>query len=199
MSEPPRIRMRPEARREQILQVACRLFAEQGYDVTTTREIAQVAGIAERLVFHYFSSKDAIYQELFDRWAEHSGPHAFTLIDGSPLATLQDYATRVWQAGTGRDPFNDTEHAQLIRAVHNRQGIQPAIRDVIARHDSIIDVAILPLIEQGQAMGEMREGDPKALASLFFAAVMGALQLKRDYGNIYTPPPLDLLMGILAK
>jgi AcrR family transcriptional regulator len=48
------------ATREAILQSARRLFAEQGFDATTTRDIAQEAEIASGTLFNYFKTKEAI-------------------------------------------------------------------------------------------------------------------------------------------
>jgi AcrR family transcriptional regulator len=48
------------ARREQILKRALGLFAAQGFDATSTRQIANEAGIAEGLIFHYFPTKASL-------------------------------------------------------------------------------------------------------------------------------------------
>lgn len=44
-------------RREQIVETALQLFAKQGFDGTSTKQIAQAAGITEGLIFHYFATK----------------------------------------------------------------------------------------------------------------------------------------------
>src|SRR5687768_4434704 len=48
------------ATRERILQAALRLFAENGYEGTTTRDIAHTAEIATGTLFNYFPTKEAI-------------------------------------------------------------------------------------------------------------------------------------------
>src|SRR5215203_1408635 len=48
------------ATRRKILEAARRLFAEQGYDATTTRDVAAAAGIASGTLFNYFATKEAI-------------------------------------------------------------------------------------------------------------------------------------------
>ncbi len=48
------------ATRARILETARRLFAEQTFEATTTRDIAQAAGIATGTLFNYFPTKDAI-------------------------------------------------------------------------------------------------------------------------------------------
>lgn len=51
-------------RREQILSIAARLIAKRGYSATTVRDIADEAGILSGSLYHHFSSKEAILQEI---------------------------------------------------------------------------------------------------------------------------------------
>jgi AcrR family transcriptional regulator len=50
--------------REKILKVAQQLFARNGYDGTTTKELAEKAGIAEGTLFRHFTNKKAILVEV---------------------------------------------------------------------------------------------------------------------------------------
>src|SRR5438067_3070486 len=49
-----------EATRKRILRAARRLFAQKGYEATTTRDIAETAEIASGTLFNYFPTKEAI-------------------------------------------------------------------------------------------------------------------------------------------
>jgi TetR/AcrR family transcriptional regulator, cholesterol catabolism regulator len=66
------------ARREQLLSVALDLFAEKGVQGTTTRDIAQAAGITEGLIYHYFPSKTALLQAVVERY--HLDPEVSRMI-----------------------------------------------------------------------------------------------------------------------
>ena len=56
----------PATTRERILTAASRLFAERGYDGTSTRQIADAVGIRQPSLFHHFASKQAIMEALLD-------------------------------------------------------------------------------------------------------------------------------------
>ena len=43
-----------EFRREQLLEVAARLFAQRGLEGTTTKDIAREAGVSAGLLYHYY-------------------------------------------------------------------------------------------------------------------------------------------------
>jgi AcrR family transcriptional regulator len=60
----------PIDRRRQILDAAVRVFAQQGYNACRVSDIADEAGVAYGLVYHYFGSKDEVMNELFtERWS----------------------------------------------------------------------------------------------------------------------------------
>ncbi len=57
-------------KRRQILDAAIRVFARQGFHSTRVSDIADEAGVAYGLVYHYFKSKDEVLNELFsERWS----------------------------------------------------------------------------------------------------------------------------------
>ncbi len=54
-------------RREQILEVATGLFAQQGFQGTTTKIIAENSGVTEALIFRHFASKEELYWAVIER------------------------------------------------------------------------------------------------------------------------------------
>lgn len=57
--------------RTRILQAALSLFAQKGYDATTTRDLANAAGVAEGTLFRHFPNKKAILVEVATQgWVE---------------------------------------------------------------------------------------------------------------------------------
>ena len=61
--------MAGEERRLQILRVAVRLFSQRGFRGTTTKEIAQAAGVSEAMVFRHFATKEELYTAILDHKA----------------------------------------------------------------------------------------------------------------------------------
>ncbi|HVF57796.1 MAG TPA: TetR/AcrR family transcriptional regulator [Pyrinomonadaceae bacterium] len=59
-------RMAAGDRREQIVQVAMKLFSERGFRGTTTKEIAQAAGVSEAIIFRHFATKEELYTAIID-------------------------------------------------------------------------------------------------------------------------------------
>ena len=61
--------MAGEERRSQILAVAVSLFSQRGFRGTTTKEIAQAAGVSEAMVFRHFATKEELYAAILDHKA----------------------------------------------------------------------------------------------------------------------------------
>jgi AcrR family transcriptional regulator len=62
-------RMSAEDRKLQILRIAVRLFSRKGFGGTTTKEIAQAAGVSEAMVFRHFATKEELYSAILDHKA----------------------------------------------------------------------------------------------------------------------------------
>lgn len=69
----PEGRMSGDERRQQILQVAIDLFSKHGFRGTTTRQIANAAGVSEAMVFRHFATKDDLYGAILSDKACHDG------------------------------------------------------------------------------------------------------------------------------
>ena len=58
------LRMSSEDRRAAIISAARAIFVEKGFDRTTTRELAEAAGVSEALLFKHFPNKEALYSAI---------------------------------------------------------------------------------------------------------------------------------------
>lgn len=61
------MRLPAPERRQQLLDVACEMFAERGFHSTSMDDIALTAGVTKPVLYQHFPSKRALYLELLDR------------------------------------------------------------------------------------------------------------------------------------
>lgn len=57
----------PKPRKEEILDVATRHFAERGYEGTSMNDVAEAVGVRKASLFYHFETKEALYEAVLDR------------------------------------------------------------------------------------------------------------------------------------
>ncbi|MEH2163021.1 MAG: TetR/AcrR family transcriptional regulator [Nostoc sp.] len=147
--------------RTRILQAAQRLFASQGFDGTTTRDLAQAAGVAEGTLFRHFSNKKAILVEVATSgWVEILTDLLTELSEmGSYKAVAQVMRRRMW---------NFQKNADLMRVCFMEVQFHPDLRDRIQLE------VITKMTDVGEAFfqtamdkGIYRKADAKLVAKVF--------------------------------
>jgi AcrR family transcriptional regulator len=129
-AEPPRWRrLEPDARREQILDCAVRLFGERPYAAVSTTDIAREAGVARGLLNHYFGTKRDLYLEVV-RKLVHLPDLDDAQVSTGPLRTRVQRSVE-W--------FLDvvSVHAKTFVAVTGAEGVgdDPEIERILAAAD----------------------------------------------------------------
>jgi AcrR family transcriptional regulator len=74
--------MTGKERREQLLDIGRRLFAERGLDGTSIEEIAAQAGMSKPVVYEHFGGKEGLYAVVVDREVERFATMATRLLEG---------------------------------------------------------------------------------------------------------------------
>ncbi|MBK1988564.1 TetR/AcrR family transcriptional regulator [Sphaerospermopsis aphanizomenoides BCCUSP55] len=110
--------------RNRILQAAQRLFASQGFEGTTTRDLAQAAGVAEGTLFRHFTNKKAILVEVATNgWVDILTDLLTELSEmGSYKAVAQVMRRRMW---------NLRKNADMMRVCFMEVQFHPDLRDRI--------------------------------------------------------------------
>ena len=77
--EPKRKRMKADERRQEIIRAAVEVFARNGFGGSTTREIAENAGISEAMIYSHFRNKQDLYTAIIDERLQESEPLYYPL------------------------------------------------------------------------------------------------------------------------
>ncbi len=89
-SAPPVPARQPgQVRRTQVIEAAIRLFSSRGFQGTTTKQIAEAAGVNEALIFRYFNTKLELYSAIIDHVSEHLSVERW-IAELTPLAASRD-------------------------------------------------------------------------------------------------------------
>lgn len=119
---------RPDARPDEILDAATRVFANQGFDAARMDEIADYAGLSKGALYLYFKSKDAMFEAIIDRFAKQRAAQAYaqaeSLIHADPIDALK----QVLQVAISI--ASDAEHSLVPRLILSEAARFPAIAQV---------------------------------------------------------------------
>lgn len=193
MSVPNRREVQAEVRRNQLLDVARRLFAEQGMERTSIKEIAVAAGVAQGLIYHYFRSKD----ELFWAIIERDGPlpvltEIFSDADALPV---RDFLTQALTRGYAAM----AERQDLIRLVLHEALARPQLQDRLRMFQHVLLGLMGGYLDGRVAAGELRPHDTQLTARMIGGALF-ALQFTGLPAEPYVAQVVDtLLWGIEAR
>ena len=142
-----------------------RVFATRGYHTSRVGDIAEEAGIAHGLLYHYFSSKEEVLETVFrENWSELL--EAFARIEASeepPLAQLTAIAKTLLRAWRDRPALGREMGREVARSPH----LQGQVEEIGAGFR-----AIQRVIERGQADGSFRDDlDPRLASWIFYGGL----------------------------
>src|SRR5512140_1984687 len=172
------VRIPAEDRRRQILERATELFARQGYQGTTTRQIAQRARVNEAIIFRHFPTKEDLYWAVLEHHC--STRDGMGELDARLRSGAGDEEILSWIARQilGRDTvllrllmFSALEHHKLSARFFKAH--------VAQYHDRLAEY-----IRQGIASKRFRSDvDPLVAARSFLGMVSNHFTIQELYGG----------------
>lgn len=158
-----------EVQRAHILEAAWRVFARKG-TTATMAEIAAEASVSNGLVYRYFSTKEALFAELVERTTQSSlnrvqqtldlpgtSFERFTFLLSGALAWLREHPG----------------YALLTHHVTSDETTPESLRALVSQQGHFTQEAMRRLIVEGQAAGQIAEGDPDQLLFTLESCLIG--------------------------
>lgn len=182
-----------EKRRQEILEAGLDLFIRKGYSATKIKDIADQVGMSVGLLFHYFETKEKLYEELVKLGI--SGPMSMmTNTDVEPLEFFQVCAEQIFKY-IQEEPFG-AKMFVLMSQVYYSEGAPQSIQDMMRDFD--VFTPTTEIMKKGQENGTIREGDPYALSIAYWCAIQGIAEMIALNPN--TPCPkgewiIDMIRG----
>ena len=154
-----------EDKRRRLLEAAVRVFARAGYHGSRVGDIAEEAGVAHGLLYHYFSSKEEVLRTIFrENWGELL--ERFRAVEGSDepadekLEGIAKILLRTWR----NDPDLVTVMVREVARSRHLQEEVGAVREAFA--------IVQRIVEQGQEEGLFRsELDPRLASWLVYGGL----------------------------
>ena len=161
-----------DKRRGKLLLHALKAFAVHGYDHTAIDDITKAAKCSHGLFYHYFPSKEAVFEalikECFSDSIADAIPEALALGGASGIRRLAQF---VEDAGKGS--AKDLAIAVIVLELGSAKNLDEAGRRFAKEHDVLL--ALAKLIKQAQEEGKAVDGNPKEVAQAMFDLFLGAI------------------------
>jgi AcrR family transcriptional regulator len=174
-----------DERREQILEVALRLFATRGLGSTKISDIARGAGISQGLLYHYFESKEAMYVELI-REAFQRMNQAARELAGTTLTSREKIETAIERLlADVEENERFAHHVLLIAQAGLSDGVPPGAQELIERQQGIPYQVMTGILAEGQADGVVKDYDAGDLSVLFWSIIRGLALYRATRGRVF--------------
>jgi TetR/AcrR family fatty acid metabolism transcriptional regulator len=152
-------------RRGQILAAAVKVFAKKGFHASRVGDVAEEAGVAYGLVYHYYKSKEDLLETIFrTTWTEMLARVREVEEAGVPASEAVRQVTALLLRTWRRDP--DLVRV-LVREVTRSQHVQSEVEEITHAMQVLEDI-----VRRGQESGEFRADlDPRLAAVVFYGAL----------------------------
>lgn len=156
--------------RAQLLDAAEEVFGRKGFHDTTLKEIAELAEFSVGSVYSFFENKEDLYLQVFlRRGAEFlPGMEAAVVAGGSPLEQLHrlvDFEVGFFRAHPAFGRLYLRSAGAVVPAS------EPADSEALSERFHAAMRIQADVFARGQAVGELRDGDPAVLSRLFSGLV----------------------------
>jgi TetR/AcrR family fatty acid metabolism transcriptional regulator len=154
-----------QEKRRQLLEAAVRVFARKGYHASRVGDIAEEAGVAHGLLYHYFESKEQVLDTIFrETWSELLATVHSVEKSGQPareqLRQVAAILLRAWR----RDP-------DLVRVLVREVARSPQVQRQVGELGEAL-AAIERMVRRGQEEGSLRgDLDARLVSWIFYGAL----------------------------
>jgi len=150
-----------------LVDTALELFARQGYEATSVKEIAQAAGVAQGLLYTHFASKEDLFWGILERYS--FAPHLREMMaeaEHRPAAeVLREAGERFHAFLSARQP--------LMRLIIGEAQSNPKVAAVFARYLQEEAGAFHRYLQARIAAGELRPHDTQVTLRMLITPIIG--------------------------
>jgi len=167
LASPPRLRPGAQRRRSELIRVACRVFAEKGFDGASLQDIAAEFGVLKGSLFHYIQTKDELLLEIIE------GVYADAAREVWVIAQEEDTAVnRLRRVIVGYAVFISRNLDEVTVWMHDFNALPDARRKALRKLEDRDRHRLEDLIAEAQREGGIRADVDPRLAAL---ALLGSI------------------------
>ena len=185
--------------KRKIFETSMKLFAEKGYENTSIEEITATVGVAKGTLYYHFASKEEIFNFLVSEGVK--------LLQNSvdiKTSKYHNYIDKVKAIVLIQVKIVD-KYEDIITILLSQFYGKEARNKMCQQHVFEYIGKIEKIVAEGMQKGEIKQGDPKVIASEIYALIASTLVYKMKNGNeidiikTYKEFEKTLVEGLKAK
>jgi AcrR family transcriptional regulator len=162
-------------KKDHIIDCAVELFAEQGFEGTSIRDLAARAGVNVAMVNYYFGSKEKLFEAMVEVKASYMRGVLEEIIQNQELSPMEKmdqiidgYVTRLFS----HRKFHRVIHQEMM--LTKRESLQQCIVDILYPNSKKIRL----IVEEGIGTGDFRKVDPPLVIATLIGTINQVLLSK---------------------
>jgi len=184
---------RSNVSRQQILDVAAKLFRARGYTETSLRDIGKLAGMKAGSLYYHFTSKEELATEVLRIGVRRVHDAVVLAVRG--LGTEADVKSRLRAAMAAHLETLLDESDYTSAHIHCFPYVPEGLRQALSSERRDYEEIWRRLLDDAAAAGALAPGVDRAAARL---AILGALNWSLEWYDPKQGLPLHLTSGLLA-
>ena len=164
----------PEERKREIVEMAKKLFAEQGYEKTQINDITNALNVSHGLVYHYFKSKSEVFDAVIDSLLEYGSNAVLNVVEDTSLNPEEKF--RKWFSLANEQPVD------MARILDDILGNNEMLDRIALRKVETFAPLMEKLIKEGCEKGYFNCKYPKLAASFCMYGGLGMKNHTQDTG-----------------
>ena len=182
-----------ELKRKKIRDAAAMVLSVQGFENTTTRDIAKAAEISAASVYYYFDSKEDLLYQILDETMS-TGLALIEEIEQSDKS-LKEKLSDILQMHTKAA----VDYNKMKLLVHDLNSLIPEHKEIIKEKQRSYVKKLIAILEELKQKGEMLDLDTKACAFAFFGMVSWAYRWYDPTGKLTPAQLAEIFKQIFTK
>ncbi len=183
----------PEETRKKILEAAMNLMSIKGYTATTTKEIAQAAGIAEITLFRKYHTKQEILDNLITTYTSTFKNKLF-----SDYHLVYDLETDLSNISRIYQTFME-ENRRIVLLAYKESGIHDEVSERLTANPKIMKQYLIDYLEEMKRRGKTNDLDIELTIMSFLWMNLGYFSSKFISGSKVAAVPVDIFIEHSVK
>lgn len=170
---------------DKILEAALKLFIKDGFHATPTSKIAKEAGVANGTLFHYFSTKELLINELYLSIKKHLKDYLTQNLD--QCSTTREKVKHLW-VNKVKWAIENPDEFSFFQQFRN----SPFINSMSKEEGAKTFVFMFDIIDEGIKNGTLIDIDQYLISSFTFASTLSIILVAHDFPEKFNDEYLEI-------